>query len=104
VVDMQEPQLKNADTGDLGITDMLGEGVSTFINSHSNRIKNIAHAVEILNGAIIRPDEEFSALKYAGPFSAENGYLPEEVIKGIKSKKKLAEVCARLAQLYSAWR
>jgi len=88
-VDVVEPQIKISDINEFGITDVIGAGFSTFHDSHSNRIKNIAHAVDRLNGVLIRPDEEFSALKYAGPFTSENGYLPEAVIKGNVIKNEI---------------
>ncbi|MFA7654376.1 MAG: VanW family protein [Candidatus Magasanikbacteria bacterium] len=84
-----EPNIKLASINDFGITDILGVGISAFKDSHNNRIKNIAHAVDRLNGILIKPDEDFSAIKYAGPFTSENGYLPEEVIKGNKIKKEI---------------
>jgi len=88
-VEKTESDLKLNDVNDLGISDLFGTGVSTFYDSHTNRIKNIAHAVERLNGTLIAPDEVFSAIKYAGSFTAENGYLPEEVIKGDKIEKEI---------------
>ncbi|MFA6547654.1 MAG: VanW family protein [Candidatus Magasanikbacteria bacterium] len=88
-VDTAEPVVKTANVNSLGIEDVIGSGYSTFKDSHTNRIKNIAHAVERLNGTLIKPDEEFSAIKYAGPFTAENGYLPEAVIKGTEIKNEI---------------
>jgi len=88
-VDTVEPSIKLADINNFGITGVFGIGESTFRDSHTNRIKNITHAVERLNGTIISPGEEFSTIKYAGPFTAENGYLPEEVIKGSQIKKEI---------------
>lgn len=89
IVDPAEPKLQLSDVNNLGITAIIGAGTSTFHDSHTNRIKNIAHAVERLNGTIIAPGEEFSSIRYAGPFTAENGYLPEEVIKGSQIKKEI---------------
>ncbi len=89
IVDPSEPKIKLADVNNLGITSIIGTGFSTFYDSHTNRIKNIAHAVERLNGTIIAPGEEFSSIRYAGPFTSENGYLPEEVIKGNQIKKEI---------------
>lgn len=83
-VKIVEPTVKTADVNNLGISDVIGVGISTFKNSPTNRIKNIAHAVEKLNGLLIKPGEEFSANKSAGPYTTENGYLPEAVIKGNK--------------------
>ena len=88
-VDEAQPVVKMTDVNDLGIEGVVGVGYSTFKDSHSNRIKNIAHAVQRLNGALIKPGEEFSANKFAGPFTAENGFLPEAVIKGNEIKNEI---------------
>jgi len=81
-VDIVNPDVEMSGISNLGVTDVLGVGISTFKDSHTNRIKNIANAVKRLNGILIKPGEEFSANKYAGPYTAENGFLPEQVIKG----------------------
>lgn len=88
-VEAAEPVVKMTDVNNLGIEDIVGVGYSTFKDSHSNRIKNITHAVERLNGILIKPGEEFSAIKYAGPFTAENGFLPEAIIKGTEIKNEI---------------
>ncbi|TAN33515.1 hypothetical protein EPN28_01740 [Patescibacteria group bacterium] len=88
-VSIMEPDIKVSDANNLGITDRLGAGVSTFRDSHTNRIKNIALAVRRLNGVIIAPGEEFSAIKFAGPFTAAVGFLPEAVIKGKEIKNEI---------------
>lgn len=88
-VNLSEPQIKTADVNNLGITDVIGVGVSTFKGSHVNRIKNIANAVKKLNGILIKPGEEFSANKSLGPYTVEAGYLPELVIKGREIKPEI---------------
>lgn len=88
-MDSVEPTTKNADSNNLGIAEIIGSGFSTFYDSHSTRIKNIANAVKRLNGTIIEPGEVFSAIKYAGPFTIENGFLPEAVIKGREIKDEV---------------
>ncbi|TSC83735.1 MAG: VanW family protein [Parcubacteria group bacterium Gr01-1014_13] len=72
------------DVNNLDEMQVLGVGYSTFKDSHTNRIKNIANAVKRLDGILIKPGEEFSANKYAGPYTSEEGFLPEMVIKGNK--------------------
>ncbi len=89
VMDKVESDIKLKEVNDMGITGLFGTGTSTFYDSHTNRIKNIAHAVELLNGVLIPPGEVFSAIKYAGPFTLENGYLPEEIIKGDRIIKEV---------------
>jgi len=88
-VDVVKPNVEVANVNSLGISDVIGSGYSTFHDSHNNRIKNIANAVKRLNGVLVKPGEEFSAIKYAGPFTAENGFLPEAVIKGKEIKNEI---------------
>ncbi len=88
-VDIVEPQMKMGDANSLGISEVVGSGYSTFYDSHTNRIKNIANAVKRLNGTLIKPGEIFSANNYAGPFTLANGYLPEAVIKGTEIKDEV---------------
>src|SRR3989338_8311494 len=83
------PTITTASVNDLGITEIIGTGYSTFKDSHTNRIKNIANAVKRLNGILIKPGEEFSANKFAGPYTRENGFLPEMVIKGNEIKPEI---------------
>lgn len=84
-----EPTIKTGEVNNLGISDVVGVGISTFRDSHNNRIRNIANAVKRLNGTLIKPDEEFSANRYAGPYISANGYLPEAVIKGDEIKNEI---------------
>lgn len=88
-VDIVEPNIVMANINNLGIMEKIGTGYSTFKDSHTNRIKNIANAVKRLNGVLIKPGEEFSANKYAGPYTKENGFLPEQVIKGNEIKPEI---------------
>ncbi|PIT87062.1 MAG: hypothetical protein COU31_04790 [Candidatus Magasanikbacteria bacterium CG10_big_fil_rev_8_21_14_0_10_40_10] len=88
-VTVTEPKIKMGQANDLGISEIIGVGVSTFYDSHNNRISNIANAVSRLNGTLIRPGENFSTNKYAGPYTTESGYLPEEVIVGNKIQKEV---------------
>jgi vancomycin resistance protein YoaR len=91
-----DPEIKTGDVNNLGITDIIGVGISSFKGSHTNRIKNIARALVRLNGTLIKPDEIFSANRYAGPYTYENGYLPELVIKG---KQVIPEVGGGMCQI-----
>jgi vancomycin resistance protein YoaR len=81
-VDVIKPNVVTSDVNNLGEMEVLGVGYSTFKDSHTNRIKNITNAVKKLDGVLIKPGEEFSAIRYAGPFTSEEGFLPEMVIKG----------------------
>lgn len=74
---------------DLGIREALGTGTSSYRNSPANRIRNIRNGVKLLNGTLIAPGETFSAIKALSPFTPENGYYPELVIKGDKITPEL---------------
>jgi len=84
-----EAALGGNDPERLGIKEIIGIGTSNFGGSPSNRRKNIATGVMKVNGTIIAPGEEFSMLKTLGEITAENGWLPELVIKGNKTTPEL---------------
>ncbi len=84
VVNITEPTVKTEDVNDLGIDEMLGVGTSSYRGSPTNRRGNIQNGVNLLNGLLIPPGETFSLLAALSPFTLENGYLPELVIKGDK--------------------
>lgn len=84
VVAVSEPTVTTGDVNDLGIDEVLGVGTSSYRGSPTNRRGNIQNGVNLLNGILIAPGETFSLLKALSPFTTENGYLPELVIKGDK--------------------
>ena len=91
-----KPNVATGEVNDLGIEEILGVGISNFGGSPSNRVKNIRNAVVKLNGLLIKPGDEFSAIKYTQPYTIEGGYLPEKVIKGDEIK---AEIGGGLCQV-----
>lgn len=95
-VKVAEPIVSTGDVNDLGISEVLGVGVSDYSNSPTNRKKNIKNAVNKLNGILIKPGDTFSTLEYTRPFTLEGGYFPELVIKGDEMK---AEIGGGLCQI-----
>ncbi len=89
IISKEEPNVSTGEANDLGITEVLGVGVSDFSGSPTNRIKNIRNGVKKLNGVLIKPGEEFSAIQYTKPYTEEGGYLPELVIKGNEIKPEV---------------
>jgi vancomycin resistance protein YoaR len=83
-INIEKPRIETGDANDLGITQALGAGISNYKGSPMNRRANIQNGVNLLNGILIAPGETFSLLKALAPFSTDNGYLPELVIKGDK--------------------
>jgi vancomycin resistance protein YoaR len=80
-----EPQTTTAETGDLGITELIGTGKSNFAGSPVNRRHNIAVGAAAVNGSLIKDGEEFSLIKTLGKIEASTGYRTELVIKGNKT-------------------
>ncbi len=76
-----KPTQNLGETNNLGITELIASGKSNFKGSPKNRRHNISVGVEKMKGIIVAPNEEFSFNKYLGPVEAEQGFLPELVIK-----------------------
>lgn len=76
------PNIATEDVNDLGIKEVIGSGWSDFSGSPANRIANIRHGANKLNGRLIAPGEQISLVKELRPFTEADGYLPELVIKG----------------------
>ena len=96
VVDTSYPQDSDPVAADLGIRELLGYGTSNYAGSPKNRIKNIANGARLLGGTVIKPGEQFSLLGALRPFTTQNGYLPELVIK---EKRTVPEVGGGLCQI-----
>lgn len=74
---------------ELGIQELLGTGHSNKSGSPYNRQLNIARGAELLNGLLIPPGEEFSLLDHLRPFTTDNGYYAELVIKDNKTTPEI---------------
>ncbi len=95
-VKLTPPQFTRDTANMLGIKDILGTGHSNMSGSPVNRRGNISRGVELLNGLLIAPHEEFSLIGALKPFTIENGYLPELVIRG---NETVPEVGGGLCQI-----
>jgi vancomycin resistance protein YoaR len=76
-----QPKIKATQADNLGIKELLGQGVSHFVGSIPNRIYNVGLAASRINGVLIPPGEEFSFTKTVGDITAATGYKPAYVIK-----------------------
>ncbi|MBI2410988.1 MAG: VanW family protein [Candidatus Kerfeldbacteria bacterium] len=86
----KEPAFTAENIHDLGMSDLLGTGQSnTTTHTSVNRRKNIQRGVDALNGMLIAPGEEFSLLRVLRPFTYENGYVSELVIKGDRTTPEI---------------
>jgi vancomycin resistance protein YoaR len=93
------PRTDLSELNDLGITELVSRGQSSFKGSPKNRRHNIAVGVAKMKGIIIKPGEEFSFNKYLGPVEASEGFLPELVIK--RDKGTVPELGGGLCQVSS---
>lgn len=64
------------------IKGVIGEAVSYYNFSDSNRITNLSIAAEKLNNVMIMPGEVFSFVKYVNNVTKENGYKPASTFIG----------------------
>ena len=75
------PTIKTEDVNDLGIKELIGQGVSYFRGSITSRIHNIQLASSRLNGLLIPPGETFSLNQALGEVSQATGYKEAYIIK-----------------------
>lgn len=80
-VNETEPKVKTSHSNRFGITDLIGQGESTFYHSISSRIHNIDLASGKLHGMLIAPGETFSMGKALGEVSTATGYKQAYIIK-----------------------
>lgn len=95
-VRIDHPSVTPDNIQELGIQELLGTGHSNMSGSPYNRRLNIARGAELLNGLLIAPGEEFSVLDHLRPFTLDNGYYPELVIK---ENKTIPEIGGGLCQI-----
>jgi len=81
------PQVTEANLRSLGITELVSVGRSDFTGSADYRINNIGVGMEILNGILIAPGEEFSFNNNIGSIDARNGFVEGYAI--IKDRTQL---------------
>lgn len=75
------PTIILSDTNNLGIEELVAQGVSNFSGSSASRINNIRVGASRYDGLILNPGEEFSFNEHLGPISSAAGFKPELVIK-----------------------
>lgn len=90
-------------TNTFGINELLARGVSNFAGSSKNRRTNIKVAVEKIRGVLVAPGKSFSFNDNVGDVSAEDGFVPEIVIKKDGLKPELGGgVCQVSSTIFRA--
>lgn len=74
------PPVNESNLNQLGITDLVSVGKSDFTGSAGYRIHNIGVGMNILNGILIAPGEEFSFNNNIGEIDATNGFVEGSAI------------------------
>ncbi len=83
VIEWTQPRIGEDATGDdLGITELIAVGDSSFGGSSEVRIHNIATAASRFHGIVIPPGGEFSFNRYLGDVSEETGFEQGLIIFG----------------------
>lgn len=80
-----KPNITTEKVNNLGIKELIGEGVSFFQHSIPSRAYNVTLAATRLNGILIAPNVVFSFNKALGDISAFTGYKQAYVIQNGKT-------------------
>ena len=80
------PQVADEDAPNLGIVELVSQGVTYFKGSSPGRVRNIQIAASRFHGLVIPPGGTFSFNKYLGDVSAEAGYEESLIILGDRTR------------------
>jgi vancomycin resistance protein YoaR len=72
----------NITAQELGITELIAEGISSYAGSPRARIDNILLSAARFDGLVIAPGETFSFNRHVGDITPEAGYVASKVIYG----------------------
>jgi vancomycin resistance protein YoaR len=80
------PQITAEGLPGLGIRELVGEGLSSFVGSAEYRITNIKAGAARMDGVLIAPGEEFSFNRQLGEVTAANGFVEGYAIIGNRTQ------------------
>lgn len=92
-----DPEITRQTIDALGITEQVGSAKTGFKGSSADRRHNIKVGVAKLNGILIAPGEEFSAVAAIGATTEAEGFVKEFVIKENRSVKELGGGLCQIA-------
>jgi vancomycin resistance protein YoaR len=70
-----DPQVTEANMHNIGIDELVAVGTSDFSGSAPYRIHNVGTGMQILNGILLAPGEEFSFNENIGSIDESNGFV-----------------------------
>jgi vancomycin resistance protein YoaR len=85
-VEQLTPKITAATINDLGIKELVGEGLSSFAGSAQYRITNIKAGAARMDGVLIAPGEEFSFNRQLGDVDAASGFVEGYAIIGNRTQ------------------
>lgn len=77
-----KPAVHEGNLGQLGIKELISEGVSYFPGSAPERMQNVRVGQALYDGVLLKPGEVFSFGKILGDVGPQTGYAPSKVILG----------------------
>lgn len=80
VVDVQKAIVADSNIDNLGIKELIGEGITYFPGSSAARLQNVRVGAARFNGVLLKPDQVFSFGEYLGDVGAEQGYVEGLII------------------------
>ena len=88
-ISIEQPAISKNTVKEYEIKELVAVRKTNMHGSSADRRHNIKNGITKLNGALIAPGEEFSAVRAIGTTTEENGFVKEFVIKEDKSVKEL---------------
>ena len=85
----QEPEITKETIDQYKIKELAGSATTDFEGGSSDRQHNIEVGVSKLNGILLAPGEEFSAVNGIGDVTEEAGFVKEYVIDNGKTQKEV---------------
>lgn len=94
---VEEPRITKETINKYKIKELVGSAVTNFKGGSSDRQKNIEVGVSKLNGILVAPGQEFSAVDAIGGVTEEAGFVKEYVINNGKTQKEIGGGLCQLA-------
>ena len=96
-VTVEEPNITKDTINKYDIKELVGTATTDFKGASLDRQHNIETGVSKLNGILLAPGEEFSAVNAIGDITEEAGFVEEYVISNGKTQKEIGGGLCQLA-------
>ncbi len=96
-VTVEEPNITKETISKYDIKELVGTATTDFAGGSLDRQHNIEVGVSKLNGILLAPGEEFSAVTAIGEVTKEAGFVEEYVINNGKTQKEIGGGLCQLA-------